>query len=337
MASTTAVFAGPRRSQSSSVRTAVRYFRYVALKVIEAIALLLLVSALSFVLISLAPGDPARQILGNEASQDAVDSLRTELGLDQPLILQYLSWLSQAITGDLGNSIYSTEHVSSLLGTRFEVTLSLVVLSLLVSLIIGTTFGFISAVRGGWVARVLDAIAMLGFAVPSFWFGIVLVSFFAVTLRLLPATGYVPFSTNPTAWALGLVLPVFALSVHSIAAFSKQTREVLLEILSTEYIRIAYANGITRRSLLLRHAMKNAGIRIVAVLSVLTIGLMGGTVMVESVFSIPGLGGLAVEASIRKDLPVLQGVVVLFTVVVVVVNLATDLINSWLNPKVVSR
>lgn len=337
MASSTAVSAQPMRSVPGAALRFTPQLRFIAVKVVGAITLLLIVSLLSFVLISLAPGDPARQILGNDATPEAVSALRTKLGLDQPMIVQYLSWLVHALGGDLGQSIYSAEHVSALLGTRFEVTLSLVVLSLVVSLVIGVTFGFISAVRGGWAARVLDTIAMVGFAVPSFWFGIVLVSLFAVTLRMFPATGYVSFGTDPRQWALSLVLPVFALSVHSIAAFSKQTREVLLEILSTEYIRIAYANGISRRALLLKHAMKNAGIRIVAVLSVLTIGLMGGTVMVESVFSMPGLGGLAVEASMRKDLPVLQGVVVLFTVVVVVINLATDLINSWLNPKVVTR
>lgn len=312
--------------------------RHLAKRVVSALVLLLIVSALSFLLISLSPGDPARQIVGVEATEETYQATRQQLGLDEPVVTQYLTWLRGAVTGDLGTSIYTGEEVTSmLLHVRFGVTASLVLLALLVSLVMGVSLGFLGAVRGGLTARVLDGIAMLGFAVPSFWLGAVLASYFAVQAGLLPATGYVSFGESPGDWLRCLILPVIALSIHAVAAIAKQTRDVVEEILGSEAIRMAYANGISRRTLLMRHAMKNAGIRVITVMSVQAIGLMGGTVMIEAVFSMPGLGSLAVEASHRGDLPTIQGVVVLFTVLVVLINLLSDTAYSLLNPKVVTR
>lgn len=299
--------------------------------------LLLVVSALSFVLVSLTPGDAARQILGVNAPAEAYPKLRHELGLDLPIYEQYGNWVGGAVAGDLGSSLFSDEPVTDAIGARLPVTLSLIAGSLLVSLVVGVALGLVSAVRGGALGRALDAFSLVGFALPSFWVAAVLISLLAVRWRLFPATGYVRLEESPGEWLRSLVLPVIALSLGGIAAIAKQTREAMLDVLGSEYIRMAWANGISARSIFLRHALKNTGVRVLTVLGVQAVGLLGGTVVVESVFALPGLGSLAVNATIQHDLPVVQGIVVTFTVMVVLTNLLIDLAYSWLDPRVRAR
>jgi peptide/nickel transport system permease protein len=299
-----------------------------------AVPLLFVVSALTFVLVSLTPGDAAREILGPFALREQYLELRQALGLDLPIYEQYWHWLGNAIQGDLGSSLFTQEPVTAAINARLPVTVSLVGGALLVILTGGVGLGVFSAVRGGAAGRVVDAFALVGFAVPAFWLGGVLIVLFAVEMRWLPATGYVPLGQSPGAWVGSLVLPVLALSVGDIAALAKQTREAMLDALGSEYIRMAWANGLSARSIVFRHALKNAATRVVTVLGLHVIGLLSGTVVIENVFALPGLGSLAVDASIRHDLPMMQGVVVYFTVVVVAVNLLVDLAYTWLNPKV---
>lgn len=299
-----------------------------------AVPLLFVVSALTFVLISLTPGDAAAEILGPYAPRAEYLALRRALGLDLPIYEQYWHWLVHAIHGDLGWSLFTEEPVTAAINARLPVTLSLVGGALLVMAVVGVCLGLFSAVRGGVAGRMVDALALVGFAVPAFWLGGVLVVLFAVNMTWFPATGYVSLTQSPGAWIRSLVLPVLALSVSGVAALAKQTREAMLDALGSEYIRMAWANGLSARSIFFRHALKNTGIRVITVLGLQVIGLLSGTVVMETVFALPGLGSLAVDASIRHDLPMVQGVVVYFTVIVVVVNLLVDIAYTSLNPKV---
>jgi peptide/nickel transport system permease protein len=311
--------------------------RVVIRRLFFAIPLLGVVSALSFVLVSLG-GNAAQTIIGagitGTATRAQYKALKHQLGLDKPVYIQYWHWLVHAVHGDLGTSLYSAQPVTTALNARLPVTLSLVAGVLIVTLVVGVGLGIVSAAKGGAISRFVDGFALGGFALPSFWVGAVLIGIFAVDLRWLPATGYVPFSESPHRWLLSLILPVAALAVHSVAAIAKQTREAMLDAIGSEYIRMAWARGLSPASIFFRHALKNAGIRVVTVLGLLVVGLLAGTVFVEAVFALPGLGGLAVNSAIQTDLPVMQGIVVYFTVIVVVVNLAIDLAYSWLDPRV---
>lgn len=303
-------------------------------RLVMGLVLLFVVTALTFVMVTLTPGDAALAILGNEATPEAYARLRHEMGLDLPLHEQYGNWVVGAISGDFGGSLYTGESVTHTINGRLPVTLSLMLGALLVSLTVGVGLGLFSAIRGGAAGRVVDALALGGFAVPSFWLGAILISLFAVNIELFPATGYVPFNESPVEWLRSLILPVIALSLHGIAAIAKQTREATLDALGSEYVRMAWANGISPSSIFFRHVLKNASVRVVTILGVQMVSLLGGTVIVESVFALPGLGSLAVGATIQHDLPVVQGLVIYFTVIVVVVNIVIDLAYTALNPKV---
>jgi peptide/nickel transport system permease protein len=306
-------------------------------RLLTAIPLLFAVSALSFLLITLAPGNAAEQILGPTATPEELAALSRTLGLDQPVYEQYWHWLQGALTGDLGVSLTSHVPVADQIMSRLPATLSLMVGALLVSIVFGVGLGVLSALRGGGAGRAVDVLAMLGLALPAFWVGAELIVLFAVNRSWFPATGYVTFAESPAEWLRSLVLPVCALSLYGVAATAKQTREAMLEALSSEYIRMAWANGIPARSIFFNHALKNASMRVVTVLGVQAVGLLGVTVFVESVFALPGLGSLVVSASLARDLPVVIGVAVCFTVIVVLINLLIDVAYTWLNPKVTLR
>ena len=302
-------------------------------RLLFAIPLLLVVTFLTFVLMALVPGDAATEIAGPTGTDAEIERLRTLLGLDRSLFQQYWSWLSDALHGDLGESVFTGEPVTSAISRRMMVTISLAVLSLSLSLIVGVTLGTISAVRGGIVGRVVDTSSVVGFAVPSFWLGALLLLVFAVHWQLFPATGYVPASESWGGWLHSLVLPVVALSFGAIAAIARQTRESMLDALNSEYVNAARACGLPPRSVTLRHALKNASIRIVTILGLQTVALLGGTIVIETVFALPGMGVLAATSTRRGDIPMIQGVALTFTVIVVVVNLVIDVAYWWINPR----
>jgi peptide/nickel transport system permease protein len=299
-----------------------------------AVPLVFFVSTLTFVLVSLTPGDAASQILGTTATPDQYARLRKALGLDQPVYEQYWHWLRHALTGDLGTSIFSGQPVTQSIGQRLPVTMSLIVGALLVSAVVGVGLGVLSSLMRGWLGRGVDALALIGFALPAFWVGAELIALFAVRVNWFPPTGYVPFAQSPVDWLRSLVLPVMALSLYGIAATAKATREAMLDVLASEHIRMAWANGLRPRSIYFRHALRNAGMRVLTVLGVVAVGLLGGTVLIENVFSLPGLGSLVVNASLDHDLPVVQGVAVTFTLLVVATNLVIDIAYALLNPRV---
>lgn len=310
------------------------FARVVSRRVLFAVPLLFAVTALSFVLASLTPGDAAQAILGTQATPEQYAELRESLGLDLPLYQQYLDWLAAALRGDLGTSLISSEPVTGLLEPRLPVTLSLLAVTLAVIALVGVPMGVLSAVRGGHVGRLVDAFALVGFSLPAFWVGAALIALFSVRLGWLPTSGYTPVDESIGGWLRTLALPVTALAIGGVAAVAKQTREAMLDALASEYIRMARASGIAESSIVFRHALKNAAAPVVTVLGLQAIALLGGTIFVESVFALPGLGGTVATASLQHDLPVVQGVVVYFTIMVVLMNLVVDLLYTSLNPRV---
>ena len=304
-----------------------------------AVPLLFAVSIVSFVLVSVTPGDAAREILGVNASATpgAYERLRQALGLNLPLYAQYWHWLRHAIVGDLGASLFSGQSVAQVITQRLPVTLSLMIGAVLVAALAGVALGIASSVGGRRVGHAVNVVAIGGFAFPAFWVGAELIAIFAVKLRWFPATGFVPLSQSPELWFRSLVLPVVALAFPGIAVTAKQTRDAMLEALASDYVRVARANGVRGSSLVLRHALKNAALPIVTVLGIQAISMMGGAVLIENVFALPGLGSLIVSASIQHDLPLVQGVAVVFTVLVVVINVLCDLACAWLDPTVRMR
>jgi len=241
-----------------------------------------------------------------------------------------------AVQGDLGSSLFSGESVTSMLASRLPVTLSLAVLTLLLTVALGVGLGALSAIRGGALARALDAGSLIAMSVPSFWFAAVIIVAFAVMIPLFPASGYVAFADSPYWWFMSLVLPVLALATSGVAGLALQMRGQMVAVLRSDFVKALRANGISPRSILFRHVLKNAAGPAVTIAGLLTVGLLGGTVFMERVFGMAGLGTLAVNATARHDLPVIQGVVVYFTLVVIAVNLATDFAYAALNPKVVA-
>ncbi|MGN6606295.1 MAG: ABC transporter permease [Jatrophihabitans sp.] len=301
---------------------------------LTAVPLLLGVSALTFVLASLVPGDAARSILGLNADPAQYRQLRQQLGLDKPLWQRYLHWLWRAMHGDLGQSIQSSGSVTSELGGRLGVTLSLVIGAVLLAAVVGVGLGLTSALRGGVLGKVVDVLSLLGLAVPTYWLGLVLVTFLAVRSEIFPATGYVPFADSPTQWFESLVLPVITLAFSSAAPIAKQTRDGVLAELGKDYVAVLRARGISERRIILKHVLRNAGTPVLSVVGLVAVGLFGGAVLVETVFVLPGLGGEVVSATGAHDIPVIQGVAVFFTALVVIVNLLVELGYAALNPKV---
>jgi peptide/nickel transport system permease protein len=311
--------------------------RAIGSRLLASVPLMFIATALSFVLVALTPGDPAHEILGIQGSQSSYIRLRHQLGLDQSFVVQYWHWLRRALEGNLGNSLFTSEPVTHAIGQRLPVTGSLIVGAMAVTLLVGVPLGAISATRGGRLGRLLDTFAITTFAMPGFWLGAALIALFAVRLHWFPAVGYVPLTQSPKQWFLSLVLPVISLASYTTAAVAKQTRVAMLDALSSEYIRAAWASGISPKSIIWRHAFRNAAVTVLTVLGIQTVGLLGGTVFVEAVFELPGLGGLAAASASQHDLPMIQGVVVCFTAIVIAVNLVIDAAYTWLNPRIVTQ
>ncbi|MFC5029184.1 ABC transporter permease [Streptomyces sp. DSM 41987] len=309
-------------------------FRLVIRRLLSSTPLLFMVSALTFVLVSLVPGDPARTIVGQHATEEQYRTVRGQLGLDETLPVQYWHWLVRVFHGDLGSSLFSGEPVTSVLNNRLPVSISLIVAGTVVSGILGVALGLLSARRGGFLVRIVDGLSLIGLAVPAFWLALVLIAVLAVQLRWFPVTGYVPFADDPAQWARSLVLPVMSLSVGAVAIIAKQTRDSVLDTSTRDFIRVMQANGFSPRSILYRHVLRNAALPVVTVLGVVLVSLLSAAVFVETVFAMPGLGSLTQQATIQHDIPLIQGAVLYITVLVVLVNLLVDLAYGRLDPRV---
>ncbi|MEU4380456.1 ABC transporter permease [Micromonospora echinofusca] len=311
--------------------------RLVALRLAWALPMLFVVSFFCFLLVSLVPGDPARSVLGPLAPQQQVDALHQQMGLDRPLLHQYVSWLGRSVQGDLGVSVITGAEVGPMLNARLAPTLSLIVLATLTAMLLGVGLGVFSGVRGGPLGRMVDVLSVVGLAVPGFWLALMLVSWFAVRWPLFPVTGYVPVTQSPGDWLGSLVLPVAATSLAAVTAVAKQTRDSMLDTLDRDFVRVMQANGLSRRSIVYRHALRTAAVPVVSLLGVISASLLGTTVLIENIFGLPGLGSGAALAAAQHDIPVLQGAVVYFTLIVIVIGLLVDLCQAWLDPRVRHR
>ena len=304
---------------------------------VSSLVLLFVITAATFVLASMAPGDAAKAILSSQSgsyTMQQYQQVRHALGIDQPLPVQYWHWLDGVLHGSLGADLFSGQPVTQELNARLGPSLSVIVATVIVSGLAGVSLGIVSALRGGALGRLVDVVSLAGLALPNFWLALVLVELLAVKVQLFPATGYVPLSADPGPWLRSIALPVLTLSAGGVAFVAKQTRDSLSEVMSRDFIVMLRARGLSQRSVVLRHALRNAAIPVVTVLGLLLVGLLGGTVLIENVFSIPGLGQEAVTAAGSHDLPVIEGVAFYFAVVVVIANLLVDVSYRLLNPRV---
>lgn len=308
--------------------------RLIVRRVLLSIPLLVVVTAITFVLQSLIPGDPARSLLGPSATPAQYEALRAQLHLNEPVLVQYRDYLVGLLHGDLGRSIFTGEDVASTLAGRLPVSLSLIIGGTVLALVIGILLGVLSATRGRVLARVIDVFSLVGGALPNFWVGLVLASIFAVALAVLPATGYVPLADSPALWAQSLVLPVIALGLSGIATIAKVVRDGVANAMTQDFVRTLRAAGVPRRVLIWKHALRSSSVNLVTVVGVIFVASLSGTILVENVFVLPGLGSLAVSATARQDIPLIQGVALAFTVITIVVNLIVDVSYGLLNPKV---
>jgi peptide/nickel transport system permease protein len=299
------------------------------------IPVLFLVSLMVFSLILLVPGDPAVTLAGENATVEQIEATRERLGLNDPVLVQYWNWVSNAVRGDLGTSLFSSQEVTDAIMQRMPATLSLAFGAIFFSILIGVPAGIISAIfRGRWLDRLLGLGAASALAMPNYFVAMLLILFFAIWNPWLPATSFVPFSESPWEWFQHLILPWTTLALASAAVITRQLRSSLIGVLGQDYVRTARAKGLRGRSVIVKHASKNAAIPVVTVIGTQVAFALGGSVIVEQVFGIAGVGQLAITAVLKRDLPVIQGVVVMTTLLVLFCNLLVDLAYGYLNPKV---
>ena len=307
---------------------------FVGRKLVAGLVLFFAVTFVTFLLVFSNGEESVRNNLGELATEDQIARRVNELNLDQPVVIQYFKWLGSLLTGSLGRSFNSGETVTSILATRIPVTLSIIFLALLVTSVLSIAIGVVSAVKGGWIDRSLQFLAGGAAALPSFLVAIALTFLFAIALPIFPATGYVPFGEDPGRWATSLVLPIAALVIHMVANSAQQFRGAMVDALKQDYIRTLRSRGLSERAVVLRHALRNAAAPGLTILSVQTIGLVGGAVLIEQIFALPGVGQFTIRAAIAGDLPSVMGVVVFGTLLVLVVNILADVVNAWINPRV---
>ncbi|MDQ7911272.1 ABC transporter permease [Phytohabitans sp. ZYX-F-186] len=304
-------------------------------RVLTAIPILLVVSFVVFAMVALIPGDPAAVLAGENATPEQIAEVRASLGLDDPLLVRYWDWLWSALHGDLGQSLRTGQSVGEILGSHVTITLSLVLVTLVIATLLGLAAGIVAAARaGGLLDRALTGLSAVAVALPPFWVSLLLVLFFAVNVRLFPAVGYVSLTESPSQWLSHLFLPALALAALPAAELALQLKDTLTAELRRDYVLTAMAKGLSKPKILFKHTLRNAAIPVTTVLGYRTAQLIGGTVTVEVVFVIPGLGSTAVSSVQARDVTVLLGLVVLTTLAVVVINLLVDISYGYLNPKV---
>ncbi len=310
-------------------------FSYIVRRVVATIPVMGVVALFVFSLLYIAPGDPAAVIAGDQASPADVERIRQNLGLDRPFLVRFGEWVWQILHGDLGTSIFTNLPVTTMIAQRFEPTLSLMAITLCFAVTVAVPIGVLAAWKAGtWIDRIIMAFAVFGFSVPVFVIAYLLAFLFALELEWLPVQGYTPLSEGIWPWFEHLILPAIALGCVYIALIARITRAAMLEVLQQDYIRTARAKGVGQRGILFVHALKNASVPIVTVIGIGIALLIGGAVVTESVFAIPGLGRLTVDAILRRDYPLIQGVVLLFSFIYVLVNLAIDLLYTLLDPRI---
>jgi peptide/nickel transport system permease protein len=303
-------------------------------RILVAIPLLVVVSLAMFVMIRFVPGDPATTLAGNRATPAGIAQVRVKMGLDKPIHEQYVHWLVDALHGDLGTSLFNNQKVLTSIKDRLPPTVSLTVLAAILALVTGLAAGIISSQRpGSIVDRGVTLLTSVGLAVPTFWLGLLLIVLFTYRLHWLPPTGYSRFGDGISDWAKSVAMPAIALGIPSASVVARQTRSALVDVMDRDYVRAARARGASRFGVLVHHALKNAAAPIITVFGIEVIGMVGGSVIVEAVFNVPGIGNLAITAVQRRDFPKIQGLVVITGVFIVFANLVVDLLYGWVNPR----
>lgn len=309
--------------------------RYVGLRLISVLPVAACVVIAVFLLLHLAPGDPAALVAGDGATPEQIAAIRARLHLDEPLLTQFTRWLGNLVALDLGRSVFSDQPVAKLIGQRLEPTLMLALTTTLLSVLLAVPLGVLAAWRArGAIDRAAMGLSVVGFSVPVFVIGYALIYLFSINLRWFPVQGYKPLSAGIGACLNSLVLPSIALAVVFSALVARVTRAAMLEILAEDYVRTARAKGARPPRVLLIHALKNAGVPVMTVIGVSFAALIGGVVVTESVFNIPGVGRLTIDAVLHRDYPIVQGVILMFSVMLILINLMVDLSYALFDPRV---
>jgi len=309
--------------------------RYVAKRIAHAAVVIYVVATIVFFAVRAIPGDPARVLLGGDANAEAIRALRREMGLNQPLYVQYFRWMGRVLGGDLGTSVFNDQAVLKMLFGVAEPTLSIGLLGMLIAVLIAIPAGIVSAVRQYRIEDyVATAVSFLGISMPGFWIGIVLLLVFSVYLQLLPAFGYTSFSEGIVPWLQSIIMPALAVGLPYGGILMRMTRSSMMEVLNEDYMRTARAKGLDGRIVLFKHGLQNALIPVVTVAGILLGVLLGGVVAVEIVFGIQGLGRLLIASIERRDFPVIQGSVIVISFVFVFMNLLVDVLYTSINPRI---
>jgi peptide/nickel transport system permease protein len=312
---------------------------FIIRRLLQIVLVLLVVTMLVFLMVRLLPGDPILMYMSQQnmeiLSQEQIDVIRHEVGIDRNLAVQYVDWLGSALTGDLGKSIINRSDVADEIARRLPISAYLAGIAFIISIIVGIPLGVISAVRRGtWLDSVLTSLGNLGITVPIFWLGILLIYLFGMKLNWLPIFGYTSPFKDFAMSTKQAILPIFCLAVPPIATAIRMTRSSMLEVMRQDYIRTAWSKGLRERSVIINHALKNGLIPVITMKGMSLAGIVGGSVIIETVFSIPGMGRLAVEGLFSQDYTVVQGVMIVVGAVVLTVNLLVDLSYGWLDPRI---
>ncbi|MBG0832611.1 ABC transporter permease [Planomonospora sp. ID67723] len=306
---------------------------FIARRTAAGAVLLFVISFLSYTLLSIPDIDVGRQLLGQGASQDLVDARNAALGLDRPTAVQYLDWLTHSLRGDFGTSWFSGEDVTRAIVNRLPVTVSLMIGVTLVTAVLAFLLGVWAGVRRGAVDRFVQVFAVVGYALPGFLVTLVIVLVFAVHLRWFPAIGYVGLTESFTGWLSTVTLPIASLAVGSVAGVAQQVRGSVIDVMRQDYVRTLRARGLPPWRIVFRHVVRNASAPALAVLGMQFVGMLGGAVLVEQIFGLPGIGSMTVNYTTRGDIPVIMALVVFSVTGVIVINLVVDILIGWLNPK----
>lgn len=308
---------------------------YIFRRLLASIPVVILVGVITFSILHITPGDPAVLMAGEEATPADVEAMRVALGFDKPFLVQFGKWSGRLLQGDLGTSIFSQHTIASLMKPRLAPTLSLAMIAIFLSILIGVPLGVIAAWNtGSWIDRSVMVFAVLGFSIPVFWLGFLFIWAFAVKLHLFPAVGFVPITEGVVPYLRSLTLPALANAIPFSALVARMTRSTMVEVMKEDYIRTARAKGLSETVVNIRHGLRNAAIPIVTVVGLVFAGLLGGAVVTETVFAIPGLGRLLVDGVVRRDYPIVQAMLMVVAVSYVFVNLAVDITYALLDPRI---
>lgn len=309
---------------------------YIFKRIFMTIPVMVVVALFVFLLLRLSPGDPAAVIAGDYATAEDVQKIREKLGLSEPIVVQFVTWLGSLIQGDLGTSIFSNKPVTELIAQRLEPTLMLALTTIIFSILVAVPLGTIAAFRAGsWIDRLVMLFSVGGFSIPVFVLGYILIYYFSITWRILPVQGYrSPFEDGMLPFIQHIILPTLTLSVIYVALLARMTRASVMEVLEEDYIRTARAKGLSEVKILMRHALGNAAVPIVTVIGIGIALLIGGVVVTESVYNIPGLGRLVLDAVLARDYPIIQGLILFFSLIYVLLNLIIDLTYTLFDPRI---